>query len=224
MACRLAENTSPSAKKIHGVRINQSLRNHRGTDGAPHFLDIIQPMPRYQYEAAPIELWRKIRWFAIHTKARREVFAAANIGVLGVKILLPQIKEERSMPAATRIAVKPLFPGYLFARFCPEKSMESIECTPGVLHVVSSGRFPVPVDDEFIREMQDRAEEDGFIRIRKRVPKPGDRVSIQDGPFEGLIGRVERWLDGGERVAILLEALLNARVLIESRRLQSEAA
>jgi hypothetical protein len=38
------------------------------------------------------------------------------------------------------------------------------------------------------------------------------------------MGRVERELDDGKRVAILLETLLRARVLIEKRWLESEAA
>jgi hypothetical protein len=38
------------------------------------------------------------------------------------------------------------------------------------------------------------------------------------------MGSVERELDGGKRVAILLETLMHARVLIERRRLRAEAA
>ena len=174
--------------------------------------------------AGPIDLWREFRWFAIHTKARRESFAAANVGMLGIRILLPQIKVDRLVRGAALIAVKPLFPGYLFARFCPEKSLESIECARGVLRVVSSGRFPIPVADKVVDEIHDRLEEDGLIRIRPRILTPGTRISIQTGPFEGLMGRVERELDDGRRVAILLETLLNARVLIEKRWLGEEAA
>ena len=37
------------------------------------------------------------------------------------------------------------------------------------------------------------------------------------GPFEGLMGRVEQEWDDGKRVAILLEGINKARVLIEKR-------
>jgi transcriptional antiterminator RfaH len=120
--------------------------------------------------------------------------------------------------------IKPLFPGYFFARFCPENSFESIKATRGVLQVVSSGRVPIPVQDEIVQEIQDRVQEDGLIRIRPRALAPGTRIQIKSGPFEGMMGRVERGLDDRRRVAIFLETLFNARVLVERLRIEPEAA
>ena len=90
--------------------------------------------------------------------------------------------------------------------------------------MVSSGRTPIPVSEKVVREIQDRVQADGFIRIRPNGLAPGTRVTIQSGPFEGLMGRVERELDDRRRVAIFLETLLNARVLIETRWVEAEAA
>jgi transcriptional antiterminator RfaH len=171
-----------------------------------------------------IDLWRDVNWFAIHAKARRENFAAMNVGALGIEILLPRVKVERLVRGAAHQGTKPLFPGYFFARFCPENSFESVKGARGVLQVVSSGRIPVPVQDIVVREIQNRIEEDGLVRINPPVLKPGVRVSIQTGLFGGLMGRVERELDDRRRVAILLETLLKARVLIERRWLGEEAA
>jgi len=172
----------------------------------------------------PNDLWRRTNWFALHTKPRRENFAAANVSALGVESFLPRLKAERLVHGGARTIIKALFPGYFFARFCPEDSFESVKCSRGVLQVVSSGRLPIPVDDKVIRDIEDRIEEDGLIQIHPQGLKPGDRVSIQDGPFEGLMGRVERELDDGRRVVILLETLLHARVQIEKRWLDAEAA
>jgi len=83
-----------------------------------------------------INLWSETNWFALHTKPRRENFAATNINALGVEILLPRIKVERSARSVVRMATKPLFPGYFFARFCPESFFESVKCSRGVLQVV----------------------------------------------------------------------------------------
>jgi transcription antitermination factor NusG len=170
------------------------------------------------------DLWREVNWFAIHAKARRENFAATNIGALGIGILLPRVKVESLVRGVAQQGTKPLFPGYFFARFCPENSFESVKGARGVLRVVSSGRFPIPVHDEVVREIQDRVQEDGFIRIRPQGLVPGTRVTIQSGPFEGMMGRVERELDDRRRVAIFLETLLHARVLIERRWIEAEAA
>jgi transcriptional antiterminator RfaH len=170
------------------------------------------------------EFWKKNNWFAIHAKPRREIFAANNICALGIGILLPRVKVERLVRGSAQQGIKPLFPGYLFARFCPENSFESVKAARGVLRVVSSGRMPIPVPGVVVQEIQDRAQEDGFIQIRPETFEPGTRVTIQSGPFEGMMGRVERELDDRKRVAIFLETLFNARVLIERRWIEAEAA
>jgi transcriptional antiterminator RfaH len=136
-----------------------------------------------------VDFWRDTSWFAIHTKSRREKFAAANISALGIGILLPLVKVERLTRGNPQGAVKPLFPGYFFARFCPEISCESVKSARGVLHVVSSGKFPIPVDDAVVQEIHDRIKEDGLIRLRPQSLGPGTRVLIQDGPFEGVDGQ-----------------------------------
>jgi transcriptional antiterminator RfaH len=170
------------------------------------------------------DLWRDVSWFAIQARPRRETFAAKNIEQLGIEVLLPRIKFERLIHGVARSGKKPLFPGYFFSRFRPEVSFESVKATRGVLRVVNSGRIPIPVPEEVVREIQDRIEEDGLIQIRPQVLTPGIRVTIQSGPFEGMMGRVERELDDRKRVAIFLEALFNARVLIERRWIEAEAA
>ena len=166
----------------------------------------------------------RMRWFAVNAKAHQEHFAATNLGRLGAQILLPQIKIERLVRGAARIAFKPLFPGYFFARFCAENLLESVNCSRGVLRVVSSGGFPLPVEDEIVQDIQNRIEEDGLVRIGTPHLRPGLRVSVRCGPLEGLMGRVERELDDRKRVAILLETLSQARVLIDRRWIEAEAA
>src|ERR1700722_19462610 len=174
--------------------------------------------------AKSIDLWHDIHWFAIRAKSRRENFAAINIGALGVGVLLPQIKVERLVRGAAHPGTKPLFPGYFFARFSPADSLESVKGARGVLQVLSSGRMPVPVSDKLVQEIQDRIEEDGYIKIRPQGLAPGTRVTIQSGPFEGMMGKVERELDDRKRVAIFLETLFHTRLLIDKRWIEAEAA
>lgn len=170
------------------------------------------------------DLWRDVSWFAIQAKPRRERFAVTNIEKLGIEVLLPRIRFERLIRGIVQSGTKPLFPGYFFSRFRPETSLESVKATRGILRIVNSGRIPIPVPEDVIREIQGRIEEDGLIKIRHPILAPGTLVTIQDGPFEGMMGRVERELDDGKRVAIFLETLFNARVLIERRWIEAEAA
>jgi transcriptional antiterminator RfaH len=170
------------------------------------------------------DLWRDAHWFAIQAKARRENFGATNLSALGIEILLPRIKFERLLRGTTLERTKPLFPGYFFARFCPRDSFASVKAARGVLQVLSAGRIPIPVDDRVIRDIRSRMQEDGLIRLRPLDLAPGTRVTIQNGAFAGMMGRVERELEDRKRVAILLEALFHARLIIERRWIDAEAA
>jgi transcription antitermination factor NusG len=170
------------------------------------------------------DLWNDVHWFAIRAKPRREHFAVLNIGALGIGILFPQVKSERISRGAPRQGAKPLFPGYFFARFCAANSLESVKSARGVLQVVSSGRIPIPIDEKVVREIRGRVQADGFIRIPPPCLAAGTRVTIQSGPFEGMMGRVEREQDDRKRVAILLETLFHARLLIERRWIEAVAA
>ena len=170
-----------------------------------------------------MDCFSDINWFAVHAKRFRERLAALSVGALGLEAFLPMIKVECSDDLVIRIGSKPLFPGYFFARFCPEVSLAAVECAQGVLQVVRCGRYPNPVNEQAVHEIQERVQVDGLIRLRRQGLKPGDRVLIQCGPFEGMMARVERELDDQKRVAILLEALSFARVLIEKRWVQAAA-
>jgi transcriptional antiterminator RfaH len=165
-----------------------------------------------------------INWFAVRTKRFRETLASSGVAALGLEAFLPMIKVESAKDVVIRCNSKPLFPGYFFARFNSAISLQAVESARGVVHVIKSGVLPVPVDDEIVREIQDRVEADGLICLQKRELKIGERVSIQEGPFAGMMGKLEAELDDRRRVAILLETLWNARIVIDKRWLDAEAA
>jgi transcriptional antiterminator RfaH len=158
-----------------------------------------------------------INWFAIHARRFRENLAARSVKELGVEVFLPLVKVECPQRAVIKVGSKALFCGYFFARFSPSISLDAIESAPGVFHVIKSGSVPIAIDGQVIQEIQDRVNPDGLIRLCPRELQAGDRVSIQEGPFAGMMGKVEAMLDDRKRVAILLEAFWNARALIEKR-------
>jgi transcription antitermination factor NusG len=79
-----------------------------------------------------------------------------------------------------------MFPGYLFCQFDPDARLP-ILTTPGVLHVVGSGRVPIPIDRaemEAVRHLaksQLRAEPHPYLEV-------GQKVYIQEGPLVGTVG------------------------------------
>ena len=169
--------------------------------------------------------WQQdISWYAVHVKRFRESVAAASVGALGLEVFLPMVKADGLRSAVIQVESTPLFPSYFFARFNAELSLSAVECSRGVLQVIKSGSYPISVDDQVIQEIQNRVHPDGLIRLQRRELKPGDRVSIENGPFAGMMGRVEAEPDDRKRVAILLETLWQARVLVDRRWVEAATA
>jgi transcriptional antiterminator RfaH len=163
-------------------------------------------------------------WYAIHTHACREPVAAMNIERLGLEVFLPKIKKTMKLLGAAQTVIKPLFPGYLFARFAPATYLHLIQYARGVRRVVGNGDRPLPVDDEIIMAVRSGMDEEGYLHMTPRPLRRGDRVVVQDGPLQGLIGTLDQEIDDRERVIILLEAIeYQARVLIDKRYLAAQA-
>jgi len=149
------------------------------------------------------------RWYAVHSKPKQELRADSNLRYWGVETLMPK----RSDPPWDRLSritdrVRPLFPGYLFARFDADALLSKVRLTRGVHSVVGFGEQGTPIDDAIITFIRGRLQEDGFVRIKE--PRPGDVVTIINGPLRSLTGIFERELRDQDRVVILL-TVINAQ-------------
>ena len=164
-----------------------------------------------------MNLGRETNWYAVHAKARRESFAATNISGEGIEVFFPRIKQQRPVRGVTRTFIKPLFAGYFFAKFCPAVCLDLVRYAQGVLNVVSTGRFPIPLSEEIVESIRAQVQSDGCVQALVPAMRPGDWVSIEHGPFEGLIGRIAQEEDDRTRVTILLETMSRARVSVEKR-------
>lgn len=159
-----------------------------------------------------------LNWYAAQSKPHQEHLAAAGVAQLDIEVFLPKIKQEQLVGGVSRQVTKPLFLGYFFARFCPPVSLDAIRYARGVVRVVgSNSQMPIPLSDEIIEEIRARVQPDGFVLLAPKAFREGDKVVIEHGPFEGLMGRVEQESSDGRRVALLLEAISHARVSIEKR-------
>jgi transcription antitermination factor NusG len=136
---------------------------------------------------------------------------------LDLECFLPKVRQEQFVCGIPRLVTKPLFRGYFFSRFCPVLFLEAVSHARGVVRVLGTTSFPVPVAPEVIAAIQERIQEEGFLTLDATHFLPGDKVNIETGPFAGLVGQVEREFDDGRRVAILLEAIQHARVELEKR-------
>ena len=170
-----------------------------------------------------MDFWAEMNWFAVQTKPFQEKLAAASVAKFDAEVFLPRIRQERLVCGITRLLTKPLFSGYFFAKFSPLLLCEAVRHARGVFRIVGANRFPIPLDEDVILAIRARVEGDGFVRLKSPSFKPGDPVSIEDGPWQGTIGRFEQELSDGKRVAILLEAIDHARLVVERRWLSAAA-
>jgi transcriptional antiterminator RfaH len=170
-----------------------------------------------------IDFWQKTSWFAVQTKSHWESLTAARVAKLDLEVFLPQIRPQQSVRSGLRRVTKALFPGYFFSRFSPLESIDAVRYTHGVLRVVSCGRFPIAVEAEIISSIQQQIRPDGFIWFEARGFRPGDKVTVERGSFQGWMGEVQREQDDGKRVMILLEAIQQASLSVEKCWLSAAA-
>jgi len=163
--------------------------------------------------------WNDLSWYLLQAYHKHEDRAEGNLKSLGIEILAPKVEERRynyCTGAITRHA-KPLFPGYLFAKFRASDLYHKVRYTRGVRQLVSFGDFPTVIDEEIITMIQSRIREDGFARVDTDEDlKPGDQVVIRDGPLKTFAGVFERQMKGADRVRILIQTVsYQAHVEIE---------
>jgi len=148
------------------------------------------------------------RWYAVHTHPKQEDRANNNLRAWKVETFNPKIKRRHPNPylqVATYVS-KPLFPGYIFARFDLDNMLGKVLFTRGVRSVVSFGGLPAEVSDDIITLIQSEVSEKGFVEVGEQL-RTGDKVEIQDGPLKSLAGVFERSVKGSNRVLILLAAI-----------------
>jgi transcriptional antiterminator RfaH len=157
----------------------------------------------------------EMQWFAIQARPGAEAATESNLRALPVETLLPLAR--RLVHHATRtprLVLRPLFPGYLFGRFCAAALLRAVSYSRGVLRVVGGGGRPWPVDDAIIADIRERIGPEGCVEMRDRPFRMGDPVCITEGPLAGWSGIFNSQLSDAERVVILIETLQQGRVVI----------
>jgi transcription antitermination factor NusG len=158
-----------------------------------------------------------LRWYVVYTNPKQEQRAESNLSAWGIQTLYPKIKKRRLNPFtnAPVYETAPLFPRYIFARFCVEKLFHKVCFTRGVHSIVCFNNVPTRVEDEAVELIAANIDEAGFARIDEPF-KVGDRLLIQSGPLKGLVGVFERQMKDSERITLLLDAVsYQSRTVIE---------
>lgn len=162
------------------------------------------------------------KWYVIHTKSGQEDVVDLHLSRLGLEILNPKLIQERIVWGCLKTSIKPLFAGYIFAKFNAEKYLHTIQYTRGVRQVLRFGMTLFPVEEEIIQNIQSRLDNNGCVELKKETLVPGSSVQINVGAFSGLNGVFDRETSDKKRVVILLDVMgVRAQVVMGKQFLSS---
>jgi transcription antitermination factor NusG len=154
------------------------------------------------------------QWFALRVKPHRERVVASAAHHKGFEEFLPLYKCRHRWSDRSKVLELPLFPGYVFCRL-NEEDRFALLTIPGVVHLVSNGRVPMPIDDEEISAIQ--------TAIRSEIPvepwhflEVGERIKLSAGPLAGLEGFLVQ-ADDQKRVVVGL-TVLKRSIAVEVER------
>jgi transcriptional antiterminator RfaH len=146
-----------------------------------------------------------MNWYAIYVKPKCEDSTALQLRNAGIEVLSPKMRIKKYVRGKYLAVIEPLFPGYLFACFDPERHGHMIKYTRGVKFIIGK-QNPLVVPQEIIQTLRERMIDEIITPVPEEL-KTGDRILIKEGPFANFYGIFERAIPGRERAMILLETL-----------------
>ena len=127
-------------------------------------------------------------WYAIRVKSNRERVTAESLRVRGFQVCLPLYSCSSRAPRRRRTVQLPLFPGYVFSRFSIANRLPVLTI-PSVVHIVSRGRMPCPVEPNQMAAVLSVLES-GLPAWPHSFFSLKQRVCLEGGPLAGVEGMV----------------------------------
>jgi transcription antitermination factor NusG len=150
-------------------------------------------------------------WFAVQSKPNREDALSEQLRAREVEVYYPRIRVFPVNPRARKI--KAYFPGYLFVHVdLAVTGISVLQFCPFAKGLVSFDNEPAEVSEMLIAAIRRKVDAvnaaggEVFAALR-----PGDRVTIDSGPFAGYEAIFNEKLPGRERVKVLLLLLSGGR-------------
>ena len=146
-------------------------------------------------------------WFVAHLKPNGYAKAKFNLGRQSYKTFMPLVERIVSHARKKRRVMRPLFPGYIFISFDPERTQwRSINNTFGVSNLIMArSNTPACVPDSLMTALRAGCDVNGHILPPEQL-NAGDKVRIISGALNGTIAEVQHASEG-ERVRLLLDIM-----------------
>lgn len=164
---------------------------------------------------------RNQSWFLAQLKPNCASIAVKNLTRQGFQSFLPQEEVGKRRSGKFVTVRQPLFPGYLFVAF--DKALghwRKVNSTFGITRLVSFTNEPAQVPLELISQLMLRCDQRGMLLSPKLV-KPGDHVTVTQGPFAEFVGEVET-IAPDRRVWVLMDFMGGrTRVALQAEQLRA---
>lgn len=158
-------------------------------------------------------------WYAIYTCSRREKQVARMLGEKEVECFLPLRIVFRAPKRGRKIQL-PLFPGYMFVHIAL-RDRTSVLQVPGVSRLLTFQGKPAAIPEAEITALQ-RLQDERFTAEPYPYLKINSEVTILNGPFQGLRGRVIR-KNNRSRIVLSVD-LLHRSVAIDMDQFDVEGS
>jgi len=142
-------------------------------------------------------------WYVLHVLSNHEKRVAQHLIVRDVEHYLPLYTERVKWTDRSVVTERPLFSGYVFARF-PLQTRVTVISTPGVLRLLGDDERDM-VSAEELDQIREGLTAGLALRPHHSLPI-GSRVRVRDGVFAGVEGKVTE-LRHQCRVVITLAAV-----------------
>jgi transcription antitermination factor NusG len=133
------------------------------------------------------ESTHEVPWHVLHVRSNCEKQVARYLAIHSVENFLPLYMDRVRWSDRTVVTERPLFPGYVFARFLPGLRIAVISA-PGVTRSLGDDEQHLVRDEEIDRIR--KALVGGYILRPHPHLSVGTRVRVRSGVFEGVEGLV----------------------------------
>ena len=146
------------------------------------------------------------QWYVIQTKPANEHRVEAHLSNQEIAIFLPMLETFQYLNGKMTPKIKPMFPGYLFARLDIHAVYYKVKWTRGVNKILGNGSEPISISETVIRALRERLGANNVVRLDDGLEE-GSIVQFTSGPFKDLMGVFDKKMSDGGRVRILLSLI-----------------
>ena len=157
------------------------------------------------------KLWYVVNTYSGHESKVRDnlLMRAQSMGMENniFRVIVPEQKEVEIKDGVKKEKVKKMFPGYVLVEMImSDEAWYAVRNTPGVTGFIGSsgkGAKPIPLSPQEIDKILIN---EGMSRVDIEADlKEGDSVTIIDGPFKGMYGKIENIDLENNKLTVLID-------------------